>query len=178
MNYNLPGSAARQHYLSQSRYLPGKTAWNTQSPQLSVNAINTFIFVPLQNWIVFFVSVLEAVRHTHYIVRFWSPSSSFSCSWWSKFKVTIWLFFHSDSLSLWWREALVSILRFSLVICNAGFGVTDHDPLYINLIYQVKTTNHCQIEVRGVDSIHQAHQVSFSTCTLDFSSHYFSCFQG
>lgn len=26
MNYNLPGSAARQHYLSQSRYLPGKTA--------------------------------------------------------------------------------------------------------------------------------------------------------
>lgn len=24
-DYNLPGSAARQHYLGQSRYLPGKT---------------------------------------------------------------------------------------------------------------------------------------------------------
>lgn len=26
MDSNVPGSAARQHYLSQSRYLPGKTA--------------------------------------------------------------------------------------------------------------------------------------------------------
>uniref|UniRef100_A0A4W6D112 non-specific serine/threonine protein kinase n=1 Tax=Lates calcarifer TaxID=8187 RepID=A0A4W6D112_LATCA len=29
-DYNLPGSAARQHYLSQSRYLPGKTECNNK----------------------------------------------------------------------------------------------------------------------------------------------------
>ena len=51
MDYNLPGSAARQHYLSQSRYLPGKntvlTANQVTSKEVTITLCDTGSFETL-----------------------------------------------------------------------------------------------------------------------------------